>query len=137
MKVKHALKVQVAIAAGFAGFVMVILATAAQVKETGIPHWNFVVDGFIRSGGGFIAVISLLVLLLRVIGGASVEDGSPLVLPLVGGIALLYQHWAPVLTLGLALVAVLATQGLRLSRRASQPSGEGQPHHPGAPLPPP
>src|SRR4051794_29780079 len=57
--------------------------------------------------GGLIAAVAAFSLLLRGLGGETLERQYGFVMPLVGGLALLTQHWMPVAVLGALGVALI------------------------------
>jgi hypothetical protein len=74
--------------------------------------FSFAVSMTVLAAGGFIAVVSLFVLLQRGLSGQSLEHSLPLVIALLGGLLLYQVNWGAALALGLIGAAAIVTQAL-------------------------
>jgi hypothetical protein len=81
----------------------------------------------VRMLGGLIAAIAAFALLMRGLGGETLERQYGFAMPLLAGLALMWQHWMPVAALGLLGVALILRHGLHRPPYPTEPP----------PLPPP
>ena len=81
------------------GFVVILISVASS-RSSEIPFTTFALTAITQSLGALIAILTSAVLLGRAIAGASVRNLTPLLLPLLAGLALASSHWAAAIALG-------------------------------------
>jgi hypothetical protein len=113
---------QIIVLIAFAITVLTVFKNVANFYEGQVTRWEFYLSWLTRCAGAFIAIVASFVLLLRGIGGASLEQQTALILPVLAGIVLITPHWAAVAALGLIVLAIAAIQIIRILGRPSTKS---------------
>jgi hypothetical protein len=99
--------------AGFGLALFVFFVNVADVDPAEIALWEFYLEWLARGSGLFIATASALALLLMAVGGTSAARLGPILLSLLGGMALMYPQWFTIVILGALALAILVWEILR------------------------
>jgi hypothetical protein len=114
------LVLQIACLLAFAIGLFVFFVSIVDWRESDLPQWEFTLVWLTQGTGFFVAAVAALALLLKAIGGASLQELSRMVLPLLAGVVLIQPHWSAIVSLGVIAIGFVAKEFVRTVRAGTE-----------------